>query len=844
MRIKFTCSTFFQDRHNEAHEKERDRVRAEIMDNHRFQSFAKQRSNNCVKWHIAGHDYFWALSEILASARECIFILDWWLSPELYLRRPPAYYPEWRVDRLLLRKAREGVKIHIVVYKEVVPTMSMSSKHTKHALEDLHQNIAVMRHPDHIGTMDDVEFWSHHEKVVVVDNRRACIGGLDICFGRWDTTSHPLADAHPTEMYKTLFPGQDYNDARVADFKDVDHYVSNTISVLEQPRMPWQDVHMTLMGPAVLDISQHFIERWNEVKERKYKDDSRFEWLSLPHALDAASDEPVARHPFRDAWLARGRHYKQRWLGEDAPPEPEEGHGPHGTCDVQVVRSVCDWSMGTLTEHSIQNAYIELINEANHFIYIGAFYRFEGDTQRVRCLLNFRLSVWTENQFFISNTGDHGPVKNRIAEALVNRIVSAAKEGRKFRVIVVFPEVPSFTGPVDTTSIKTILAAQYRTINRGGHSILEEIKKAGFEPSDYISFYHLRTYDRINNSQQFISEMERNSRVTFDDAQVALARLWLGPREGQPEYKVKIRSVAPQQADFDAVGQMVSQDEIKEIRVPPTVEEAQETIARFQSGAPRADTAVSDSVNRHVQLDVTDLRREQWLGTAEEERNAYVSELLYIHTKLLIVDDRRVILGSANLNERSQKGNGDSEICLVVEDTDLIPSRMDGQHYMASRFAATLRRKLFRKHLGLIEPQECNGPNDPVTLFMRPTPIPQKDESQHPYNEFVIDPLDDEFYSQWTGIAQKNAEIFHDIFRPVPTNQVRTWEQLKNYLPKIQPCHVANDSLSLYEIKNRLAEVRGHLVTAPLDFLADERELTSDDSFDWRGLNPTLPIYI
>ncbi len=36
--------------------------------------------------------------------------------------------------------------------------------------------------------------------------------------------------------------------------------------------------------------------------------------------------------------------------------------------------------------------------------------------------------------FSISNTGDSGPVKNRIAEALVNRILSAAREGRKFRV--------------------------------------------------------------------------------------------------------------------------------------------------------------------------------------------------------------------------------------------------------------------------------------------------------------------------------------------------------------------------------------------------------------------------
>ncbi|KAJ7740853.1 hypothetical protein B0H16DRAFT_53155 [Mycena metata] len=26
---------------------------------------------------------------------------DWWLTPKLYLRRPPAYHPEWRLDRLL-----------------------------------------------------------------------------------------------------------------------------------------------------------------------------------------------------------------------------------------------------------------------------------------------------------------------------------------------------------------------------------------------------------------------------------------------------------------------------------------------------------------------------------------------------------------------------------------------------------------------------------------------------------------------------------------------------------------------------------------------------------------------
>lgn len=53
-------------------------------------------------------------------------------------------------------------------------------------------------------------------------------------------------------------------------------------------------------------------------------------------------------------------------------------------------------------------------------------------------------------------------------------------------------------------------------------------------------------------------------------------------------------------------------------------------------------------------------------------------------------------MGSANINDRSQKGDGDSEIALVVEDGDMVDSTMDGEPYQVSRFAASLRRKLFR----------------------------------------------------------------------------------------------------------------------------------------------------
>lgn len=83
----------------------------------------------------------------------------------------------------------------------------------------------------------------------------------------------------------------------------------------------------------------------------------------------------------------------------------------------------------------------------------------------------------------ISNTKLDGPVKNIIASALVERIVRAAKERKKFLVVVLLPEVPGFPGNIkDEGSLKTIMAGQYRTINRGGNSIYEEVRKAGYDP--------------------------------------------------------------------------------------------------------------------------------------------------------------------------------------------------------------------------------------------------------------------------------------------------------------------------------------------------------------------------
>ena len=90
-----------------------------------------------------------------------------------------------------------------------------------------------------------------------------------------------------------------------------------------------------------------------------------------------------------------------------------------GTCKCQMLRSSSSWSLGLKEanyEESIHIAYVQLINQANHFIYI-------------------------ENQFFISSLAGK-PVKNIIGETLVSRIKKAAKNKEKFKVIVVMPLLP------------------------------------------------------------------------------------------------------------------------------------------------------------------------------------------------------------------------------------------------------------------------------------------------------------------------------------------------------------------------------------------------------------------
>ena len=83
----------------------------------------------------------------ILNAKEEIFITDWWLCPEIYLKRPAQNRLDYRLDELLIKKAKEGVKIYVLLFKEVKFAIGLVSGRVKRVLTQNTPNILVLRHP-------------------------------------------------------------------------------------------------------------------------------------------------------------------------------------------------------------------------------------------------------------------------------------------------------------------------------------------------------------------------------------------------------------------------------------------------------------------------------------------------------------------------------------------------------------------------------------------------------------------------------------------------------------------------------------------------------------------------
>lgn len=130
-----------------------------------------------------------------------------------------------------------------------------------------------------------------------------------------------------------------------------------------------------------------------------------------------------------------------------------------------------------------------------------------------------------------------------------------------------------------------------------------------------------------------------------------------------------------------------------------------------------------------------------------------VTEIVYVHSKLLIVDDRVVLIGSANINDRSMLGSRDSEVAVLIEDEEMLNIGTEQEPVEAAAFAHKLRTQLYMEHFALTEKEARN-------------------------------PCDEDVWWLINERCRKNSLLYREIFACYPDSEVRSLAHFREFQKK------------------------------------------------------------
>jgi phosphatidylserine/phosphatidylglycerophosphate/cardiolipin synthase-like enzyme/uncharacterized membrane protein YdjX (TVP38/TMEM64 family) len=170
-----------------------------------------------VTFLIDGAAYFSALADAFARARESILIVGWDFDSRIRLKYHPDYsspLPNLGDYLNSLAVQKPTLQVYILVWdfamifaldREAIPFFAPAWRH--HPRVHFHMD---GNHP--VGA-------SHHEKIVVVDDTVAFVGGNDLTKGRWDTPKHRPQDPRRTDFDGAFLPP--HHDVQVAAEGDI-----------------------------------------------------------------------------------------------------------------------------------------------------------------------------------------------------------------------------------------------------------------------------------------------------------------------------------------------------------------------------------------------------------------------------------------------------------------------------------------------------------------------------------------------------------------------------------------------------------------------------------------------
>ncbi|CAG9328777.1 unnamed protein product [Blepharisma stoltei] len=767
----------------------------------RYESSFPVRNNNYVKWYIDARFYFNEVYETLKRAQREVFISDWWLSPELYLKRPSKKFDYSQVCEILGALADRGVTVYVHVYKEVSLALTINSLHTKNTLQRRNPNIRVVRHP-HRSAVGGEFLWTHHEKIVCIDQEIAFIGGLDLCYGRMDTNEHLLTDLQ--EPY--FWNGIDYSNVRIADFSEVANHERDIIDRNTHPRMPWHDVALKVVGKAAADIGMHFIELWNHVmtditgayyknkdllqpnysnnrrggKKRSVVEMSRPISVnsSLSFLKEEAKEEPQSISESLESSCPAMQRSKSHGFPENLFQEQirERGtlslSGPSRRINVaeldKKIEEENNQSIDTAIhidrtplDSNTKKAVNNLISKGGGII--------EESTDRKMSVVGDQLTVVSPlrkntQSIVLSPITDH---QRQIREKL------EAEDEAKLQ-----KELEADQEEGDEAFSKNLLHPKMKELGQTGTCECQVLRSAGLwslglEHTEHsIHTAYLNLIDQADHfiyieNQFFISSTAGNP-VKNQISQALVERIKCAAKRKE---KFKVIVVCPLLPGFEG---SINDPGAAVLRVQLHWE--YQTICR---GINSLYEQLKSDENIYDPLEYI---RFYGLRTHDMLNDTPVTEIVYVHSKLMIIDDDIVLMGSANINDRSLLGSNDSEIAMIISDQKKKQSIMNGQPKNKSCFAYTLRISLFKEILGI------------------------DDEA------IIEDPLSEAFDELMWSTASSNTALYKHIFRCYPDNEILRISDIVGFESQAQ----MNDYVVLRE------NFKGFIVDFPMDFLRDE----------------------
>lgn len=148
-----------------------------------------------VKFLVDGQDYLRALELALKEARRSIAILGWGFDPRIRFT-PDGEEIGHRLTALA--KANPALDVRILIWRSALP-ISATQDFFPHRAKAWFRGSSVRFDLD-----ATVPFGAcHHQKVVVIDDALAFVGGADLMPGRWDTGVH--RDREPARRHPGRF---------------------------------------------------------------------------------------------------------------------------------------------------------------------------------------------------------------------------------------------------------------------------------------------------------------------------------------------------------------------------------------------------------------------------------------------------------------------------------------------------------------------------------------------------------------------------------------------------------------------------------------------------------------